>query len=191
MVDEDEMKASYDFGLNISSAFGMSGAVKKISYSNLSNQKSKLEEMTETAAKSALTGDYSVFSEYEEDDADSVDKIIYVIGMEDDVRTALVDYSWPGNVRALQNIIEYSINMSISNLLTLDIIPNNIKYKYYDNKSHKEEISTLADLEKEEIIKALNKFKNYKKDKDLVAKALGISRATLYRKLEKYNLVSK
>lgn len=114
-----------------------------------------------------------------------------VIGMEDDVRTALVDYSWPGNVRELQNIIEYSINMSISNLLTLDIIPNNIKYKYYDNKSHKEEISTLADLEKEEIIKALNKFKNYKKDKDLVAKALGISRATLYRKLEKYNLVSK
>ena len=114
-----------------------------------------------------------------------------VIGMEDDVRTALVDYSWPGNVRELQNIIEYSINMSISNLLTLDIIPNNIKYKYYDDKSHKEEISTLADLEKEEIIKALNKFKNYKKDKDLVAKALGISRATLYRKLEKYNLVSK
>lgn len=114
-----------------------------------------------------------------------------VIGMEDDVRTALVDYSWPGNVRELQNIIEYSINMSISNLLTLDIIPNNIKYKYYDDKSHEEEISTLADLEKEEIIKALNKFKNYKKDKDLVAKALGISRATLYRKLEKYNLVSK
>ena len=114
-----------------------------------------------------------------------------VIGMEDDVRTALVDYSWPGNVRELQNIIEYSINMSISNLLTLDIIPNNIKYKYYDDKCHEEEISTLADLEKEEIIKALNKFKNYKKDKELVAKALGISRATLYRKLEKYNLVSK
>ena len=114
-----------------------------------------------------------------------------VIGMEDDVRTALVDYSWPGNVRELQNIIEYSINMSISNLLTLDIIPNNIKYKYYDDKCHKEEISTLADLEKEEIIKALNKFKNYKKDKELVAKALGISRATLYRKLEKYSLVSK
>ena len=114
-----------------------------------------------------------------------------VIGMEDDVRTALVEYSWPGNVRELQNIIEYSINMSISNLLTLDIIPNNIKYKYYDDKSHEEEISTLADLEKEEIIKALNKFKNYKKDKELVAKALGISRATLYRKLEKYNLVSK
>ena len=38
---------------------------------------------------------------------------------------------------------------------------------------------------------SLDKFKDFKKDKELVAKALGISRATLYRKLEKYNIVSK
>ena len=71
-------------------------------------------------------------------------------------------------------------------------IPNNIISKYYDDESHTEkDIRTLEDLEKREIIKALNKYKNYKKDKELVAKALGISRATLYRKLEKYNLISK
>ena len=58
-------------------------------------------------------------------------------------------------------------------------------------KDKKEEIRTLEDLEKEAIQKAINKFKNYKKDKELVANALGISRATLYRKLEKYNLISK
>ena len=34
-------------------------------------------------------------------------------------------------------------------------------------------------------------YKDYKKDKDLAAKALGISRATLYRKLDKYNIISK
>ena len=115
-----------------------------------------------------------------------------VIGIEDDAKKTLIDYSWPGNVRELQNVIEYSINMSNSSLLILDIIPNNIKSKYYDEKSNKyEEIRTLEDLEKEEISKALNKFKHYKKDKELVAKSLGISRATLYRKLEKYNLISK
>lgn len=115
-----------------------------------------------------------------------------VIGIEDDARKTLVDYVWPGNVRELQNIIEYSINMSTSPLLTLDIIPNNIKSIYYDEKLHKEEeIRNLEDLEKEEISKAINKYKHYKKDKELVAKALGISRATLYRKLEKYNLISK
>ena len=115
-----------------------------------------------------------------------------VIGIEDDAKKPLIDYSWPGNVRELQNVIEYSINMSNSSLLNLDIIPNNIKTKYNDEKSNKyEEIRTLEDLEKEEISKALNKFKHYKKDKELVAKSLGISRATLYRKLEKYNLISK
>ncbi|MCC3866365.1 sigma 54-interacting transcriptional regulator [Terrisporobacter petrolearius] len=115
-----------------------------------------------------------------------------VTGIEEDASKTLVDYTWPGNVRELQNIIEYSINMSNSPLLTLDIIPNNIKSTYYDEKSHKEEeIRTLEDLEKEEIRKAFNKYKHYKKDKELVANALGISRATLYRKLEKYNLISK
>ena len=115
-----------------------------------------------------------------------------VIGIDEDVKSALVDYSWPGNVRELQNIIEYSINMSSSRILNLDIIPNNIKVQYYDDvKDKKEEIRTLEDLEKEAIQKTMNKFKNYKKDKELVANALGISRATLYRKLEKYNLISK
>ena len=56
-----------------------------------------------------------------------------------------------------------------------------------DNK----DIETLDELERREIIKALNKYKDYKKDKDLVAKSLGISRATLYRKLDKYNIISK
>ncbi len=40
-------------------------------------------------------------------------------------------------------------------------------------------------------IKAINKYKDYKKDKDLVAKALVISRATLYRKIEKNKKITK
>ena len=82
--------------------------------------------------------------------------------------------------------------MSNSAILTFDILPDKINEKTYKNKEeNQEEIRSLEDLERAEIIKALNKFKNYKKDKELVAKALGISRATLYRKLEKYNLISK
>ena len=115
-----------------------------------------------------------------------------VIGVEEEDKKTLVDYSWPGNVRELQNIIEYSINMSSSNILTLDIIPDNIKSMYFDEELYKDEkIRTLEELEKREITKALKKYKNYKKEKELVAKSLGISRATLYRKLEKYNLISK
>ena len=115
-----------------------------------------------------------------------------VIGLEHSVKHALVNYFWPGNVRELQNVIEYCINMSNSAILTFDILPDKINEKTYKIKEeNQEEIRSLEDLERAEIIKALNKFKNYKKDKELVAKALGISRATLYRKLEKYNLISK
>jgi sigma-54 dependent transcriptional regulator, acetoin dehydrogenase operon transcriptional activator AcoR len=106
----------------------------------------------------------------------------------------LCDYSWPGNIRELQNVIEYSVNRCERSTITLDNLPNRIKYVYsnsdqYQNNS--EHIFTLDELEKNEIVKALEKYKDYKKDKDLAAKALGISRATLYRKIDRYRIVSK
>ena len=82
--------------------------------------------------------------------------------------------------------------MSSSSVITLDSIPQKIKCTSINEvREDNREIRTLEDLEKQEIIRALDKFKDFKKDKELVAKALGISRATLYRKLEKYNIVSK
>ncbi|XEN37205.1 sigma 54-interacting transcriptional regulator [Paraclostridium ghonii] len=106
----------------------------------------------------------------------------------------LCEYSWPGNIRELQNIIEYSVNRCEGKIITLENLPNRIKnINSSDGQAldSNENIRTLDDLEKKEIIKALEKYKDYKKDKDLVCKALGISRATLYRKIEKYKIVSK
>lgn len=112
--------------------------------------------------------------------------------VDESVLETLIKYKWPGNIRELQNIIEYSVNMSSSNRITVDILPSQIKQKPKNQVSMEiEDIETLDELERREIIKALNKYKDYKKDKDLVAKALGISRATLYRKLDKYNIISK
>nr|WP_195945621.1 sigma 54-interacting transcriptional regulator [Paraclostridium bifermentans] len=106
----------------------------------------------------------------------------------------LCEYSWPGNIRELQNIIEYSVNRCEGKIITLDNLPNRIK-RANSNEDQiidsNENIKTLDELEKKEIIKALEKYKDYKKDKDLAAKALGISRATLYRKIERYKIVSK
>ena len=112
--------------------------------------------------------------------------------VDESVLETLIKYKWPGNIRELQNIIEYSVNMSSSNRITVDILPSQIKQKPKNQVSMEiEDIETLDELERREIIKALNKYKDCKKDKDLVAKALGISRATLYRKLDKYNIISK
>ena len=115
-----------------------------------------------------------------------------VEAVDDKVLNTLINYKWPGNIRELQNIIEYSVNMSSGDTITMDLIPNKIKFNYKKPETIEDEnIETLDELERREIVKALNKYKDYKKDKDLVAKALGISRATLYRKLDKYNIVSK
>ncbi|MDM8128539.1 sigma 54-interacting transcriptional regulator, partial [Paraclostridium benzoelyticum] len=92
----------------------------------------------------------------------------------------LCEYSWPGNIRELQNVIEYSVNRCEGKIITLDNLPNRIKNANSNEDQiieSNENIKTLDELEKKEIIKALEKYKDYKKDKDLAAKALGISRA--------------
>lgn len=115
-----------------------------------------------------------------------------VIGIDLDVIELMEHYAWPGNIRELQNVIEYSVNMSSTPKITRNVIPNRVNnIESEEIVVNDDNIRTLEELEKREILKALNKYKNYKKDKELVAKSLGISRATLYRKLEKYNIISK
>ncbi|WP_315167723.1 sigma-54 interaction domain-containing protein [Metaclostridioides mangenotii] len=112
-----------------------------------------------------------------------------VVGIEERVVDTMINYRWPGNIRELQNIIEYSVNMSSTPIITTDIIPQKVKNLHVTPGEEDENIVKLDELERREIIKALNKYKDYKKDKDLAAKSLGISRSTLYRKLEKYEII--
>ena len=112
-----------------------------------------------------------------------------VEGIDEVALDRMQKYGWPGNVRELQNSIEYSVNMAQGSEITVDVLPKSILE--YEEKFEEDEtsaIETLEDLEKREIQKALKRYGVYKKDKELAAKALGISRATLYRKIEKYGI---
>ena len=112
-----------------------------------------------------------------------------VEGIDEVALDRMLKYGWPGNVRELQNSIEYSVNMAQGSEITVDVLPKSILE--YEEKFEEDEtsaIETLEDLEKREIQKALKRYSVYKKDKELAAKALGISRATLYRKIEKYGI---
>ncbi|WP_404660783.1 sigma-54-dependent Fis family transcriptional regulator [Haloimpatiens myeolchijeotgali] len=100
-------------------------------------------------------------------------------------------YNWPGNVRELQNVVQRSYYLCEEDLITEkylseDILMNGISIncdkKIYNSEC---EILTLDEMEKMNIQRALNKFEG---NILAVSKILGISRATLYRKIRKYNL---
>lgn len=103
-------------------------------------------------------------------------------------------YSWPGNVRELENIVEYLVNMQddMGNIDEITVTKLRKKFskklKEKNNILKEKNISTLEELEKEMIKQRLEKYGTSKEGKDICAKELGIGIATLYRKIEKYNL---
>lgn len=94
------------------------------------------------------------------------------------------EYDWPGNVRELQNAVEYAVNKCRGTQITLEDIPSRIREHF---KPGTEPIS-LKQMEKEAILNALTWFGNTPAGKEAAAEAMGISRATLYRKLKEYRM---
>lgn len=111
----------------------------------------------------------------------------YVHSIDIDAKAILVNYPWPGNIRELENTIEYMINLADeSGILTVDMIPQSILEYKGGNKVDNDVsgIRTLKDIENEYILKALDICGRDTKGKQIAAKKLGIGIATLYRKLE-------
>lgn len=100
----------------------------------------------------------------------------------------LKHYPWPGNVREMGNIIEYCVTMVAGDEhITPEILPKRVKMKQEINNSTHRLSLNLEQLEREAITKALNLLDS-KGKKDDAAKLLGISRATLYRKIKDYKI---
>lgn len=97
-------------------------------------------------------------------------------------REKLLRYRWPGNIRELQHTMEKAVILSDSDALE----PND--FVFHDQESD-EEITTnslkLEDVERLTIEKALSKNKGNLSN---TAKELGITRKTLYSKIEKYGI---
>jgi DNA-binding NtrC family response regulator len=101
-----------------------------------------------------------------------------------EAESKLVNYEWPGNVRELENIVERAINLVDGkyvgpDILDISSVPGGMLV------TGETPGSRLEELEKQAIWKILEELKfNMSKS----AKTLGISRATLYNKIKKYNL---
>ena len=125
---------------------------------------------------------------------------------------ALMNYDWPGNVRELENCVERAVALGDGTLIDLGDLPASIAHTSSPasrpvTESAAELVSDLAgsadlgaseagnensmsttDLEDIERATIQRVFEQVKGDKALAGRMLGISRATLYRKLKRYNI---
>jgi len=107
------------------------------------------------------------------------------------VMAAFQAHDWPGNIRELQNIIEYSVNMEDSDTITLESLPRH----FLNNQntptelpvithSHPNIRSTTKTAQIKAILSCLDRHGHDVQGKNQTARELGISLRTLYRKLK-------
>lgn len=108
-----------------------------------------------------------------------------------DVIKLFMDYSWPGNVRELENVVEYLVNISTTEVITMDSLSDNMIEKMSKTKVLAEDMSLKdrMDYEEKKILKEfLDKYGETREDKELIAEKLGMNLSTLYRKLSKHGM---
>ncbi len=93
----------------------------------------------------------------------------------------LEDYSWPGNIRQLQHMMERLTILAPAGRIDATVVQNAIEQM--DSRDHGSE--SLADTETDQIRRVLTATSG---NKSRAAKILGIERKTLYRKLERMGL---
>src|SRR5882762_9772425 len=107
---------------------------------------------------------------------------------------SLLHYDWPGNVRELENCIARAVTLGDGKTIDVADLPPAIRNEQADSGMATSQDATnlsttaLAEMERMTILRV---FEQANGDKALAGKMLGISRATLYRKLKRYNIAIK
>ncbi len=118
-----------------------------------------------------------------------------MIGVSPSAMKYLLQYDWPGNVRELENCIERAVALGSENSVEVRDLPPAVLAQQSPEPMPVEPLplspqheSADTDLEALERATIQRVFDQVHGDKALAGKMLGISRATLYRKLKRYNI---
>jgi len=104
----------------------------------------------------------------------------------------MLQYEWPGNVRELENCIERAVALGNRKVIDVPDLPPAMRSERAVGTGA-EDMPTFSstDLEDIERITIQRVFDQVNGDKETAGKMLGISRATLYRKIKRYNIQTK
>jgi len=109
-----------------------------------------------------------------------------VKGIARDALELMLDYSWPGNIKELKNLILCAVVKSDSEVLSRDLILSLLPFEYVDKQKYG--VLPLKEMERRSIIRALEMFGTSLNGKKKAAEALQISLGTLYNKMREYGL---
>lgn len=108
-----------------------------------------------------------------------------ILGISKECMSILKTYDWPGNIRELENAIEYAVNLEDKEIISINSIPSRVFVK----KENPQEIKEIVhQTEYELLINTLDKHGWSLDGKTASAKELGISLRTLYRKLKTHGI---
>lgn len=108
-------------------------------------------------------------------------------GVTPEVLSFLMDYPFPGNIRELENIIEYAFVYCKCQMIGIEHLPGDLLGHLDDNGNiHHDGDFLIHNGEAEKIHTILNQHKWNRQE---AARALGMSRSTLWRKMKKYGLM--
>ena len=108
-------------------------------------------------------------------------------GISSEALSALMNYPWPGNVRELEHVMEHAFVLCHGRVITLEHLPLEIRDYERTEKITIPKIQGREPKQVQEILNALNKARW---NKTKAARMLGISRRTVHRKIQFYQLTT-
>ncbi|WP_208321736.1 sigma-54-dependent Fis family transcriptional regulator [Oceanimonas baumannii] len=108
-----------------------------------------------------------------------------------EVEQRLLGYAWPGNIRQLKSVLQYALAMTDEGIIRPEHLPDEVLGD--DSKPLREDkmrpsLTVVREQQERQLL--LETLEHYQWTITRAAAALGVSRATLHRKINRYGLVS-